>query len=146
MSNDTTASAGVLFNTLGAPNANTPPPGCDPTIDPDCVHSQVLQSVPLPAGLVSMQNTPNMTASLGASTVICPSGTSGCAKFSDPLLRNNVFWQNRAFHILVGGYGAGTLEQQHLVTLNPALSQPSADAIVAGAVTGGGGGCAPGAA
>jgi len=26
VSNDTTASSGVLFNTLGAPNANTPPP------------------------------------------------------------------------------------------------------------------------
>ena len=31
-SNDTTASAGVLFDAGGAPNASTPPPGCDPTI------------------------------------------------------------------------------------------------------------------
>jgi len=28
VANDTTASAGVLFNTLGAPLSATPPPGC----------------------------------------------------------------------------------------------------------------------
>ncbi|MGH8263439.1 MAG: hypothetical protein ACRET4_08165, partial [Steroidobacteraceae bacterium] len=32
--NDTTASAGVLFNTLGAPMASVPPPGCTPQEDP----------------------------------------------------------------------------------------------------------------
>ena len=31
VSNDTTASAGVLFNTLGSPFAATPPPGCTPS-------------------------------------------------------------------------------------------------------------------
>ena len=34
VSNDATASAGSLFKTLGAINANTPPPGCSPTTDP----------------------------------------------------------------------------------------------------------------
>ncbi len=33
-SNDTTASAGVLFKTLGAIDAASPPPGCLPTPDP----------------------------------------------------------------------------------------------------------------
>ena len=33
-SNDTTASAGALFKTLGAINASSPPPGCTPTTDP----------------------------------------------------------------------------------------------------------------
>ncbi len=145
MSNDTTASAGVLFNTLGAPNANTPPPGCDPTIDPDCIHSQVLQSVPLPAGLVTMQNTPNMISSLGGLTLTCPNGLAGCKTFSNPLLRNNVFWQNRAFHIVDDGTGAGLLNQQHTVSLHPTLTQPTVDAIVAGVVTGGSGACVSGA-
>src|SRR5438874_13455632 len=33
-SNDSTASAGLLFDTTGAPNADQPPPGCGPKATP----------------------------------------------------------------------------------------------------------------
>jgi len=36
---------------------------------------------------------------------------------SYPLLSNDVFWQNRDYHIAVGGRGPGTLNQQNLVSL-----------------------------
>jgi len=68
---------------------------------------------------------------------------------SNPILRNDLFWQNRAFNISVGGNGPGQLEQQHLVTLLPALTQPQADALttVGGStvITGGTGACVTGA-
>jgi len=160
ISNDTTASAGVLFNTLGAPNASTPPPGCtpqpDPTLpqDPSCI-DPVKTSTPQAAGLVTMENTPNLKAIMPTGgNVVCPSGnTSGtngtaardCSKISYPELRNNVFWQNRAFNIVVGGFGPGEQDQQHLVTLAPALNQPQSPAISNGVVTGGTGACVSGA-
>lgn len=138
VANDTTASAGVLFNTLGAANASTPPPGCtpqpDPSLpqDPSCINP-VTTSTPQTAGLVTMGNTPNLTASLPAS-VVCPSGfgygttlaqrTNGtCRGASLPLLENDIFWQNRTFHIEVGGFGTGQQSQQHLVSLVPLLNQ-----------------------
>jgi len=131
-SNDTTASSGVLFNTVGSPNASTPPPGCDPSTNPTCAGNKVITSTPQPAGLVTMQNTANLTSSLPAN-VFCPAGhASGglgnllngtCRTFSYPLLANNLFWQNRTFHISVGGVGGGNLSQQNLVTLLPTLNQ-----------------------
>ena len=69
VANDTTASAGVLFKTLGAIDEASPPPGCLPTPDPsqpqnpDCLDPNA-PHIPQPAGLVTMQNTPNMTAGL----------------------------------------------------------------------------------
>jgi hypothetical protein len=149
MSNDSTASAGVLFNTLGAPDANTPPSGCDPTIDPACSNSQVTSSTPQTAGLVVLPNTANLISSLPAGGITCPANQGNCAAYSNPLLRNNLFWQNRAFNINVGGNGPGQLEQQHLVTLLPSLTQPQADALttVGGSslITGGTGACVAGA-
>jgi hypothetical protein len=131
-SNDTTASSGVLFNTLKAPNASTPPPGCDPFTNPTCAGNQVVTSTIQPAGLVTMQNTANLTSHLPAH-ILCPAGhASGgplnlldgsCRSVSYPLLANDLFWQNRTFHIQVGGLGTGTLSQQNLVTLLPSLNQ-----------------------
>jgi hypothetical protein len=150
-SNDTTASAGVLFNTLGAPIASQQGPTC--TVN--CGTS----SAPQPAGLVSIQNSAILTANLPA-TISCPSGhfapgttaTNGtCRTASYPKLENNVLWQNRAFYIGVGPLGAGTLNQQNVVTLYEAFtataapSQPSADATTANGngstITGGTGAC-----
>ena len=37
IANDTTASAGVLFNTLGSALASTPPPNCNPGSDPNAI-------------------------------------------------------------------------------------------------------------
>src|SRR4029077_304660 len=93
-SNDTTATAGVLFKTLGAINAASPPPGCTPTTDPSLPQSPSCTGAnaphgPQPAGLVTMYNTPNMIAALpnGATSVTCPTGygysaASDCKKLS----------------------------------------------------------------
>ena len=136
VSNDTTASAGVLFNTLGAPKAAVPPPGCtpqpDPTLpqDPSCINP-VPTSTNQASGLVTMRNTPNMNAALAPiASVLCPLGygygallNGDCRSVSLPLLLNNVLWQNRAFHVEVGPVGSGNQNQQAVATLVPSLNQ-----------------------
>ena len=155
ISNDTTASAGVLFNTLGAPIASAPGSNCIQT-------GGTTRSCPQPAGLVTMQNTTLLTASLPA-TVLCPvgHGTGGtgvggllngnCRKYSMPRLYNDLIWQNRSFYIGVGSLGTGTQNQQNVVALynaftsTQAISQPQADATTANGngvlTTGGTGAC-----
>jgi hypothetical protein len=139
MSNDTTASSGVLFNTLGAPIASsqgpctTPPSGLQPS---PCVTT----STNKPAGLVSIQNSAVLTANLPA-TITCPAGhyagtnanNGTCRRYSYPLLANDVFWQNRPFHITVGSLGTGTLNQQNVVALVPTLNQTATGQCVSGA-------------
>jgi hypothetical protein len=153
VSNDTTASSGVLFNTLGAPISSTPPPGCDPTSGTGCTNP-VTTSTPQAAGLVTMRNTPNLTASLPG-LILCPVGHSSglgslipapngdCRQISYPLLQNDLFWQNRTFNISVGSYDQS--KQQNLVTLLPTLNQPQTDSFSNGVVTGGAGACVSGA-
>jgi len=154
MSNDTTASSGVLFNTLGAPLASAPGDGNQTT--------STTTSAPQAAGLVSMANTSLLQGALSSENVFCPAGhatgstTTGvlngdCKKFSVPRLYNDVFWQNRSFYIGVGALGSGTLNQQNVVTLynsfttSAAGSQPSADATVGNGggtiISGGTGAC-----
>ena len=132
MSNDTTASAGVLFSTLNAGLSSAPP-------------GEVSDSTNLPAGLVTMGHSVQLTSAFndifGAGQhVTCPIGhysdtqqDGNCTKVSFPLIENDMFWQNRAFHIAVGDYGAGSLSQQHVVTLLPSLSQQSTGQCVSGA-------------
>ena len=130
IANDTTASAGVLFNTLGAPLSSTPPPGCDPgpNANPTCTPT-ITTSTDQPAGLVTMRNTPNLASAMATSlpSVTCPTGYgytgTNCQQVSLPLLTNNLFWQNRAFHIGVGPLGGGQQNQQAVVTLYPSLDQ-----------------------
>jgi hypothetical protein len=110
-SNDSTATAGVLFNTLGAPLASAPGVGQSG----QTTSSQT--SAPQPAGVVSMSNSPNLVAAYPAGvTLKCPTNNPGCASFSNPYLANDLIWQNRTFFI-----GVGTKEQpqfqQNLVTL-----------------------------
>jgi hypothetical protein len=141
MSNDTTASSGVLFNTLGAPLASSTGSNCINGGNTSC---------PQPAGLVAIQNSVQLTSSLPG-TLTCPTGHPNCATVSFPLLSNDVFWQNRAFYIGVGALGGGTLNQQNVVALynaftsTQAASQPSADATTANGngttTTGGTGAC-----
>jgi hypothetical protein len=155
-SNDTTASAGVLFKTLGAINAASPPPGCLPTPDPTQPQNPgCLQTngphIPQPAGLVTMQNTPNMMAQL-PNGVVCPAGfgygsigqggqetnlTNGrCVLVSLPQISNDLFWQNRAFHVeivdqngnpIASGNspptGTGLYSHQNIVALLPEFTQ-----------------------
>ena len=140
MSNDTTASSGVLFNTLGAPIASSQGPcvtnpgtGLPPN---PCVSG----STPQPAGLVSIQNSAVLIANL-PNPITCPAGhfagttasNGTCRTVSYPLLANDVFWQNRPFNITVGALGAGTLNQQHVVTLVPTLSQTATGQCATGA-------------
>jgi hypothetical protein len=148
MSNDTTASAGVLFNTLGAPIASSQGTSCVQA-------GGTTKSCPQPAGLVTMQHSAVLAANMPP-TVTCPAGhaagtlTNGtCKNASYPLLANDVFWQNRAFYVGVGALSA--TYQQNIVTLynafsnNPAATQPVADATGANGsgliITGGTGAC-----
>jgi hypothetical protein len=141
MSNDTTASAGVLFKTIGAPFASTPPPNCDPGSSPGatCPGNVNNTSTNQPAGVATMSHTPNLVAALGTAgqtQPTCPTGygyynTNGttpntsCRAVSLPLLANNVIWRNRAFHVEVGGPGTGLQNTQNIVTLVPVLNQTS---------------------
>jgi hypothetical protein len=140
VSNDTTASAGVLFNTLGAPGAAVPPPGCEPTSDPtqpqnpNCANP-VPTSTNQAAGLVTMAHTPNLVAALPTPAdggVNCPLLATvlgatydavhdgNCRQISLPVLWNNIFWQNRAFHVEVAPVVTGS--QQAVTTLVPSLA------------------------
>jgi hypothetical protein len=145
VSNDTTASAGVLFQTLGAPLASSQSPPTGTNNGP--------YSNPQPAGLVSLTNSPQLTSSLTTGTVTCPANHPNCTQFSNPLLANDLFWQNRSYEVGVGSLSAQY--QQKIITLYlssftgipgvAAPSQPTADASVANGngfvVTGGTGAC-----
>ena len=149
MSNDTTASSGVLFNTLGAPLASGQSPS------PTCTTNCGTTSAPQPAGLVALLNSPQLISSFAGLTIVCPTTHPNCTQVSYPLLANDVFYQNRAFFIGVGSLGAGSLNQQNVVALynafsgTPAVTQPQADATTPNGggllVTGGTGACTPGA-
>ena len=140
VSNDTTSSAGVLFKTMSAMMGASPQPGCVPTSDaflpqnPKCLSGGNGPHMPQPAGLVTMQNTPNIMASMAkywddetgewvrTGNIKCPDGfgygtgndssndsslTNGrCLLASLPKVVNTMFWQNRAFHVaIVDQYG-----------------------------------------
>jgi hypothetical protein len=145
--NDTTASSGVLFNTLGAPDASAPGAGLSGQT------SSSTTSAPQAAGLVTMGNSSNLTATFTGLSITCPDNHPNCTKISFPYLVNDVFWQNRAFYIGVGSLSAAY--QQNIVALynaishTPAATQPATGATTAngnGAViTGGTGACTPGA-
>jgi hypothetical protein len=139
VSNDDTASAGVLFDTLGAPNANQPPPGCDPTLvppPPACTNAAVTTSNFQPAGLASEHHSPILSAAFStvAATNAADCATLGrpnCDQFSNPLLINNVIWQNRAFHITTNP-SSPAQGLQTIVTLTPQLNQVNNNVGVTG--------------
>lgn len=111
--NDTLADSGPLATSVGAPMASAPAGNCTipgPT-GPDTA------SCPQPAGVSSTLNSTLLTATFGGQTVECPDGMPNCLHISDPLLRNNVIWQNRSFQVGVGAMGTGNLNQQKLVSL-----------------------------
>jgi hypothetical protein len=131
VSNDTTASSGVLFTTLGAPIASADGSNCIQA-------GGTTASCPQPAGLVAIQNSTTLTADIGPLTIRCPdghfagaSGTNGtCKGFSYPILYNDLFWQNRAYYIGVGSLGGDPvnplLNQQHVVALYNAFTSTQA--------------------
>jgi hypothetical protein len=107
MSNDSTATAGVLFNTLGAPLASSQTPST-PTANGN-------SSLPQPAGLVTMQNSVPLSTALKGVTLTCPAANPNCQVYSNPYLANNIFWQNRSFYVGVGA--TSPTYQQNIVTL-----------------------------
>ena len=143
VSNDTTGSAGVLFKTLGAPYAASTPPGCNPTSGPDPATGSELYRDRRTIGAATGRFGDNDAHAKSArircrqiqhgTQVRCPAGygygsgnalnDGSCRSISLPLLKNNMFWQNRAFHIEIIGFGTGLQNQQHLVTLMPTLNQ-----------------------
>ena len=108
-SNATTASSGVLFNTLGAPLASQQ--------GPTCTANCGTTTAPQPAGLVAIQHSAVLTANMQPLTITCPSDHPNCTKVSYPKLENDIFWQNSSYYISVGGIAPGTQNQQNVVTL-----------------------------
>jgi hypothetical protein len=119
-SNDSLASSGVLTQSIGTPAASAPAG--------NCVQAGLTTSCPQSAGLTSTQNSPLLLTSLSGMTLTCPNGQpdSNCHGFSNPVLMNNVIWQNRSFYIGVGNLGQGTLNQQKLVSLFDAFTGAAA--------------------
>jgi hypothetical protein len=126
ISNDTTASSGVLFNTIGAPLASSEGP-CPANYQGNMAQGPcVITSTPQPAGLVSIQNSAILQANL-PNSLVCPANhyagnnstgsNATCRRISYPEIYNDVFWQNRAFFIGVGSLGGGTQNQQNVVKL-----------------------------
>jgi hypothetical protein len=139
--NASTASSGVLFNTLGGPIASQQ--------GPTCTAGCGTTSHPQIAGVAAMQNSAVLMANLAATPVVCPAGhfvpgganaaTNGaCRSISYPKLENNIIYQNRSYDIGVGALGAGPLNQQNVVTLynaftgTPVPNQTTTGACVAG--------------
>jgi hypothetical protein len=117
VSNDSTASAGVLFDTLGAANSNVPPPGCNPDpVNPTGCTSPISNSNFQPAGLETHTHTPNLSPAFTVPGVTCPTGHPNCTHVSIPVLANDIIWGNRSFHITTAGNPA-------VITLTPPLNQ-----------------------
>jgi hypothetical protein len=136
-SNDTTASAGVLFDSVGAPNANQPPPGCDPNatpVPPACTNAAITQSNFEPAGLATELHTANFLTAFTDPTVQCPKEHAQCTKFSNPMLHNDLFWQNRAFRITTPTSASTPPTSGGPVQLVPALNQTLTGACPSGAM------------
>ncbi len=116
-SNDTLASSGVLTQSIGTPQASAPAGSC--------VNAAGTASCPQSAGVTSTQNSTLLGPTLVGIT--CPFGAAyPCTAFSNPLLQNNVIWQNRAFNIGVGNLGQGNLNQQKLISLFNAFTESAA--------------------
>jgi len=138
VSNSTTASAGILFTTIGAPLASSSGANCMQSATTSC---------PQVAGLVSIQNSAVFSANLPG-TVVCPAGhgnggtgadglTNGyCRSISYPVLDNNLFWQNSTYYIGVGALSPQF--QQNVVSLyNAFTTTPAASQTFTGACTSG---------
>src|SRR4029077_2296283 len=122
-SNSSTATSGVLFNTIGAPLASQLGTNCTTSSTTSC---------PQPGGLVAIQNGAVLAANIAPLTVTCPQGhyqgntaTNGtCKSFSYPKLENNIIWQNSSYYIGVGALSAQF--QQNVVSLYNAFTSTQA--------------------
>jgi hypothetical protein len=124
-SNDALASSGVLTQSIGTPDASAPQGSCtSPTGTTSCPQS---------AGVTSTPDSSLLTTTFTGLTITCPTGMPGCTGFSNPLLQNNVIWQNRSFYIGIGNLGGGTQNQQKLVSLFPGIIQTASGQCGTGA-------------
>ena len=121
-SNDSLATSGVLTQSIGTPAASAPAGNCVA----NGPNGPSTASCPQSAGVTSMQNSSLLETTFTGIKITCPTGQPGCAGFSNPLLQNNVIWQNRSFFIGVGTLGAGSLNQQNIVSLYNAFSSAQA--------------------
>ena len=122
-SNDTLASSGVLTQSIGTPDASAPAGSCvqnGPT-------GPSTASCPQAAGVTSAPNTSVLTTTFVV-PITCPTGSANCTKFSNPLLQNNIIWQNRSFYIGITGAGTGLQNQQNQVGLFNAFTSTAAPA------------------
>jgi hypothetical protein len=113
----------VLFNTAAAAQANVPPPTNCTTVGAETTCDPITTSTSQPAGLETARHTPNMIAAFTNQSVKCPNGLLNCTTFSNPVLKNDLFWQNRTFSITVGGQNLNIAGLQNAVSLNPTLNQ-----------------------
>jgi len=117
-SNTTTATAGVLFTTIGGPLASQQGTNCMLTATTSC---------PQVAGLVSIQNSSTLTSNLPVN-VRCPDGhyagnnpnNANCRSYSYPLLTSNAMWQNSSYYVGVGALSAQY--QQNVISLYQAFT------------------------
>ncbi len=127
-SNDTLATSGVLTQSIGTPVASAPAGSCTQT-GPTGANTA---SCPQPSGVSSTPNSSVLTTTFTTlGTLTCPNGTTSCKAFSNPLLQNNVIWQNRSFYIGVGAPNSGLTNQQNQVTLFDAFTSTTAPAQTA---------------
>jgi hypothetical protein len=112
--NDSLATSGVLTNSIGTPMASAPAVNCTLT-GPTGTNTA---SCPQPAGVSSAHNSTLLTTTF-VTPPTCPAGQSatGCRTISNPILANNIIWQNRSFQVGISAAGTGTLNQQNIVTL-----------------------------
>ncbi|HYM07703.1 MAG TPA: hypothetical protein VEU11_14195 [Terriglobales bacterium] len=114
-SNDSLASSGVLTQSIGTPVASAPAGSCAQT-GPTGPRTA---SCPQSAGVTSVPHTTLLTTTFTGLTIHCPFGNNSypCTGFSNPMLDNNVIYQNRSFQIGITAGGSGNLNQQNLVEL-----------------------------
>jgi hypothetical protein len=90
--------------------------GCDPQTGVGCTNTAVTTSAPEPAGLVTHVHSLLLSPAFTSPSVACPTGHPNCTKVSIPVLANDIFYQNRTFHMSAAGSPA-------VVVLTPNLSQ-----------------------
>jgi hypothetical protein len=118
MHNTTLATSGVLTDSLGAPLASAPPGTCT-MAGPSGANTA---SCPQSAGVTSTPNSSLMAQATSGLTLTCPFGQTGCQAFSNPLIANDLIWQNTSFYVGVGSLGTGNKNQQNVISLYTAFT------------------------
>jgi hypothetical protein len=111
--NDSLASSGVLTFSIGMPQSSAPPG--------ECHNAAGTASCPQSAGVTSTLNSTLLTTTFVV-PITCPTGSPNCMQFSNPILANDIIYQNRSFYVGVGTVGTGTLNQQNQVSLYSAFT------------------------